>query len=246
MTRSGPDAAFERALFDSGRRDGPTAQQQRAAWQALVGSGALVVHQGAPVVQGRGLFGVGAGKVAAWVVAGALGGSALTFALFFNRNAPAPIAPARTAVVVADEPLLAGEPVHTPPSAPGTAEPTRTTSSVRTLEVPERLRQRVASMPNGQSVAPTKTAPESTLEREVAALDSARLALWQRSFEAVVRGVAAFHAEFPRSQLAPDAEALAIEALRRKGDLRAAEERVERFLRSYPDDPHARRLREPH
>lgn len=84
--------------------------------------------------------------------------------------------------------------------------------------------------------------PDSSLAREVAELDRARSAVWARDFDLALRRVEAFHAEFPRSQLAPDAEALAIEALRSKGDESAAERRAQRFLNRYPRDPHAERV----
>ena len=83
MTSLDPDTAFERSLFDSAKADGPSEEQQRAAWRALTRSGALVAASAGSLSPGRGTFGgwLGAkatGKVIAAPVAGALLGSVFT------------------------------------------------------------------------------------------------------------------------------------------------------------------------
>jgi hypothetical protein len=243
MTQQDEDAAFERALFDAAKHDGPSETQKRAAWQALVGSGALIAVGGTALLSGRTLqgrsgFGLASAKLAAWVAAGALAGSALTLVLLSERSAePVPAAP--TVFVVASGSNQAPTKVVVPTSAAASAE--REDPALPGTPVPEP--KRVAPMrpqPSGASPIVIR----STLEREVAAVDRARSLLWQGDFDAALHRVEVFHAEFPRSALAADAEAVAIAALRRKGESQAAAGRAERFLLRYPNDPHASRVRQ--
>lgn len=81
--------------------------------------------------------------------------------------------------------------------------------------------------------------PDSTLFREVLALDAIRSSLGRAAFDEALRRVDAFHAEFPNAQLAADAEALGVRALEAKHEDRAARKRAERFLERYPNDPHS-------
>lgn len=80
------------------------------------------------------------------------------------------------------------------------------------------------------------------LEAEVRALDAIQRAVSEGRPGDALDAVDVFHREFPRAQLAADAEGLAIEALLARGDTAAAAERAKRFLQRYPSDPHAPRF----
>jgi hypothetical protein len=56
------------------------------------------------------------------------------------------------------------------------------------------------------------------------------------------RCLVAYNRHFPEAQLAPDADALAIEAPAEQGSRAEAARRSARFLSQYPKDPHAARV----
>lgn len=145
--------------------------------------------------------------------------------------APSPHAAASNDDAAAPAPRAPRETAAPPPRA--TAPARREKRSERT---PPRARPRAASAE--QSLAPAR----STLALEVAALDAARARFAASSYADVLAAVDAFHRDFPLSQLGADAEALAIEALLARGDRAAAAARARRFLRTFPNDPHAARL----
>jgi hypothetical protein len=255
MTRPDGDAAFERALLDSAKHDGPTPEATRAAWQTLTASSALLAVGGAAVSESRSLLAVGTTKLVALIAVGAIGGSVATWAFLSSRFARDESAVATPATELPAEPLptepkelaVAPAPVQSSP-LPSLAEPSEsaTPTESTTFEQPVQVSSRARKVHDGAraSGTPPKTGTitDSSLAREVAELDRARSAVWARDFDLALRRVEAFHAEFPRSQFAPDAEALAIEALRNKGDESAAERRAQRFLSRYPRDPHAERV----
>lgn len=200
--------------------------------------------------ESRSLLALGTTKIVALIAVGAIGGSVATWAFLssrFPRDAsvvatPAtefPVEPRELTVAPAPVqsgllPSLAEPPASTTPSEPSPFE--------RRAEVSLRTRKAHHGSRTIGTTARPNTRPDSSLAQEVAELDRARSAVWARDFDLALRRVEAFHAEFPRSQLAPDAEALAIEALRSKGDESAAERRAQRFLKRYPRDPHAERV----
>lgn len=108
-----------------------------------------------------------------------------------------------------------------------------------------------------RSVASTATAIAAPIERgvshgppsaaklaeQVALLDAVGNAVAQGATDEALRLVAQYHQRFPHGSLAADAEALAIQALAKRGDQEAARERARRFLKQYPNDPHAGSLR---
>jgi outer membrane protein assembly factor BamD (BamD/ComL family) len=80
------------------------------------------------------------------------------------------------------------------------------------------------------------------LAAEIVALDAVQAAVTDRDFPQAVRLVDDYRREFPRGQLAPDADALAIEALAALGNRAELELRAARFLSRYPKDPHRARV----
>jgi outer membrane protein assembly factor BamD (BamD/ComL family) len=83
----------------------------------------------------------------------------------------------------------------------------------------------------------------SSLAEEVARLDAARAASKRGAYDEAVRLVASYQHDFPHGALAPDADVIAIEAVARQGDQANLERLCTRFLRLYPADPHAARVR---
>lgn len=250
MTRPGLDAAFERALLDSAKHDGPTKEGTRAAWQTLTSSSALLAVGGAAVSESRTLLALGTTKIVACIAMGAIGGSVATWALLSSRlprDASVVATPATEFPVEPRELAALPAPVQANPLPPlaepsESATPSEASTFERRAEMSSRARRAHHGLPASGMTARPSAPPDSSLAREVAELDRARSAVWARDFDLALRRVEAFHAEFPRSQLAPDAEALAIEALRSKGDESAAERRAQRFLNRYPRDPHAERV----
>jgi TolA-binding protein len=253
------DAAFERALLDSAKHDGPTPEGTRAAWQALTASSAFLVVGGAAVSEGRSLFAIGTTKIVALIAVGAIGGSAATWA-FLSSRIPSDESAAATPASSPTEqlpmeplPMKVGEldatpaPVQPSPPrslarAPASATPSKPSLDEPRVEASSRAQKKHQGTQGSGTTTRLDTPPDSSLAREVAELDRARSALWARDFDLALRRVEAFHAAFPRSQLAPDAEALAIEALRHQGAESAAARRAQRFLHRYPRDPHAERV----
>jgi hypothetical protein len=100
--------------------------------------------------------------------------------------------------------------------------------------------------------APTQQDPQaeaaahiaaSRLRAEIAALDRANTAARQQQYAQVLDHIQHYRTEFPAGELARDADVLAIEALRAKGDHVAAQAAANAFLAKYAADPHAARVR---
>jgi outer membrane protein assembly factor BamD (BamD/ComL family) len=77
----------------------------------------------------------------------------------------------------------------------------------------------------------------STLEREVAMLDAVRNALTGADFDGALQLIAEYRRQFPRGELARDADVFEVEAFARRGDRARARRAAQRFLREYPRDP---------
>ncbi|MET0412785.1 MAG: hypothetical protein ABW217_15885, partial [Polyangiaceae bacterium] len=83
----------------------------------------------------------------------------------------------------------------------------------------------------------------STLEREVALLDAVRSALTASDFGAALSLIAEYRQQFERGELARDADVFEVEAFAGQGERARAARAAQKFLRLYPRDPHATRLR---
>ncbi len=96
------------------------------------------------------------------------------------------------------------------------------------------------------SAAPHDRPPSralSTLEREVALLDAVRSALTVSDYAGALRLIAQYRREFERGELARDADVFEVEAFAGQGERARAARAARMFLRLYPRDPHATRLR---
>jgi hypothetical protein len=95
---------------------------------------------------------------------------------------------------------------------------------------------------DGPSRAPVADSA-STLAAEVAAIDRARRALAAGSPSSALDILDRYDRESATHVLAPDAQALRIQAEKARGNDAVATRLAEKFLASHPNDPHADRVR---
>ena len=238
---SGPD--FERSLLDSARAD-PVPQNVQIAWANFAGalgsaashveagSGLRTIdHSGQNVGLSQGVR-AGSGKAAAWLVLGAMGGSALTAALLLGRAGGTPV-------------VGTPKPAQLSLSASAANPGNSASELVAKVPTPVVAQSDVAKVPSRRQFAPqskpTKPAaansleepstsistqePPSALAAEVRQLDSARAAYRNGAFNEAIRLVESYHREFPNGVLSPDADVVAIEAFVGKKDGAAAARR---------------------
>jgi len=91
------------------------------------------------------------------------------------------------------------------------------------------------------SAAPPSAA--STLAAEAAQIERARRALASSAPDAALALLDRYDSESPTHALAPDAQALRIQAERARGNSARARGLAKRFLAAHPNDPHAERVR---
>jgi hypothetical protein len=263
------DAAFERALLESARDDGPPPGATAAAWAKFAsvsggvasGAGADTTH--ARRAEGHGWFQSAPAAPLKWLALGALGGGLLTAAWLKGRPGREDVTALATttdpAAVVSATPVRATLPAPTPraeaaPEGPAPAEelPPRVGPPARREPRPSRATPTAAAAGTARSVSAGEkpgseragaTSANSRLSAEVAALDAVRTALAIGAPEQALRGIDAYRREFPQGELTPDAHVLEVEALAAKGDRAATRRESERFLARYPKDPHVTRVR---
>ncbi len=229
-------ADFERSLFESARGDAPPPGATEGAWRRFAADAALLAPL-ASASEPRGWFESATVRAAKWTLIGAIGGGSLVAvwlrppespavpaAVPAAREVPVVVTPTDSAV-----PSLAERPVEPTPASAAAA------SNV--------ARPRKPPTPSPSSLASTRSA-ESSLAREVAALDAARTALAVGANASALRQIEQYHREFPQGELAADADVVAIEALAAQGDSAAMKRAASRFLRQHPRDPHVARIRE--
>jgi outer membrane protein assembly factor BamD (BamD/ComL family) len=97
---------------------------------------------------------------------------------------------------------------------------------------------------SARSRAPEPASPTaSTLDAEVAALDAVRTAISAAALHRALRLIEQYRLDFPRGELARDADVFEIETLVAQGEHREASSQAERFLARYPNDPHLARVK---
>lgn len=246
------DAQFEQWLLDSARRDMPPPELTRHAWArfAKTSGQTAAAATGGPLLSRLGLR--AALSKAAWLGAGMLAGSALTAAVLSPREAPitgdareaAPLPiRARNEPREADEPTARREPTaQTRRAAPSEGDDSATTHAPRAKPRGSPEAAPVAPPIRRASPTPSSRASSSNLAAEVRAVDAVRREIEAGQPERALAAIKDFHRDFPRAQLAADAEGLAIEALLARGDHAGAAERARQLLRRYPEDPHAARF----
>jgi hypothetical protein len=250
------DAAFERVLLDSAKADGVSDAATHEAWARFAratGAVALVAGSSAALHARHGFFPrLTHGTALRWLIVGAIGGSAVT-ALWMRgthtssvEQAPhSSFAGARSSTDDVAQHAAVGVPLRKP-------EPVSPVSAVSAGSSGVHAREAAGAgprhVPAGAKRAPFATAgqstspPSSTLAAEVRAIDAVRTAIAVGAFRDATRLVGEYHREFPRGQLAADADVLAIESLEAAGEHDAAARRATEFLRQHPKDPHTGRI----
>jgi hypothetical protein len=242
------DQEFERALLASARADEPPADTRAEmtdqAWarfsaravavgDASRGQASRTDRSGAGPAYGATRRPMG-GVHWRWLLAGALGGGAVTAGLFALRP-PVQIV---SLTVGGDE---SSAPLTT--AAPAIAAPVSSTARIEERPAARREKRQNPRTDRASVQGTVLVAPPSNLAAEVAALDAARAAAASRQFDRALSLIDHYHYDFPTGELAADAEVIAIEALEAKDDRAEMTRRASRFVDQHPDDPHAARIK---
>jgi hypothetical protein len=143
-------------------------------------------------------------------------------------SAPKPSPEARAPELA---PVVASESVPAPVANPS-ATPPRPSKRVVEVTAPTPSAPASASLPEGQS-----------LSREIALIDGARRALIAGDVDGALAQLQDYDGRLRTGTLDREAQLLRIDALARAGQRGAARALAQRYLESYPSDPHAARLR---
>lgn len=260
LLESSPNPAA-RTLLQAGLRDRPRPSALRSTALALGVGGSLVAAASTSAAASTAATTIVAPLVAPsvtlmvgkWVVLGMLGGVALaggaslvsdatqhdasraakTTSMASSRNEPAR-APTGSPSPALDAPSIQLEahdvsaPTATVISRPALAAKPRAEVAAVTPATPSS-----ASLPNAQS-----------LSREIAMIDASRRALSSGNAAAALTQLDEYAASLRTGTLDREAQLLRIDALVLSGQRAAALTLAERYLASYPNDPHAARLRD--
>jgi hypothetical protein len=244
--------AFERSLLSSVRVDAAPEGAARKAGLSLTAAVAQLSTPAVPGSRGPGELSVDstafakAGAFAAWKWLGigvAIGGIAGAGAVAGLQRAPAPAAaatPTRAAISAVMTAPETGQPREEQPLP-------RAATSARIKTPPSALKTSASGPGNvaGASSSSAAQVPEnaSTLAAEAAMIDRARRALAAGSPARSVELLDRYDRESPTHALAPDAQALRVQAEKARGNDAAARKLAEEFLASHPNDPHSERVR---
>lgn len=221
---------FERQLLDAAREDCvPEAMKLRlaealAALPPLAATGSAATPPVASLARGGLLFSHPSvwGSLSAAILAGAVGWRALSH----SSAAPGDRAPAEsTAQLAASRPVESQRPRDVPPAlaASAFAEPLPAATVIATAP-PSSRRETFAK-------------PVLHLREELALLDATRTALAARETARAFRLLDQHAEQFSRGHLAPEADALRIDALIQRGATGRAEKLSRRFLERHPTHP---------
>lgn len=239
------DDAFERTLLESVRLDElpqPGAQKAALALEFALRNLPVAPNPGLPHPAGAS---ANAGTLGIWkwlsigvVVGGVAGAGAMASydraVVFATARAPGA---ASAVTTTASAPVA---PAEAPPQAASvSSSPALVPSAAAPAKAPVASTERSAETP---SRAPAADSP-STLAAEAAAIDRARRALSAGSASSAIDLLDRYDRESPTHALAPDAQALRIQAEKARGNDAVATKLAEKFLASHPNDPHADRVR---
>jgi hypothetical protein len=254
------ERAFERMLLDSAAADRVAPEAMAHAWSQLARASVGVgVATGAAEVHGGRSGWLHSAAVKGWIV-GAVCGSAITAAWLVGVAGMRPVTSVSPrSVPERTQPASTSSESAVPVPGP-LIEAARSAAPAVVPAEQRHKRRRVAQLkPSASSPGPAPAtsalehaaAEPATAERaelgpalaaEVAALDAVRGAISGRMYLRALRLVDDYHQAFPAGQLAPDADALRIEAHAARGDRSAAERHAAAFLARYPNTPHAARI----
>src|SRR5450432_3337657 len=243
---------FDRTLLDSARVDGVSAEATEQAWLrfSVLLAGAAVSAGGAhAATQSAASLGLlsrlGAGK---YLLLGALGGSALTFAWLGSHRVgrPSPMRDVAAPLTTLPSAVVPSQSSHgsVPAASPETAPAHTTAARARLARSPAGARLHEPALAKADRPSSTESQSESafaasTLSAEVAALDAARAASRAGAYNRALDLLGQYQADFPTGVLRADAEVASIEALYEKGDRGQAARRAAEFLVQFPNDPHS-------
>ena len=229
---------FERLLLQSSESEEPSPALERQILAAVMASpdaGAADSSQVRGALKAPGLRVVRPVAVATMAFGLLVGGS-----LLLGRTpapAPVPSIPASPAGVTE---------VASPAPEPPVEVPTVTPDSLPTA--PAVVPSAQIARPRGPaSAAPTSQNPKldtsSSLEREIALLDSVKTKLGAGAATDAARALDAYDAEFPQGTLRPEATVLRIRTLLLQGKRPEAQQLADDFLAKHPGSVHAKRIR---
>jgi hypothetical protein len=263
------DDAFERALLKSARSEAVPRHGARNAAIALAAAAQHFAAPGAAVPIDPSAVGTGAalaakaGAAGMWkwlgigVAIGSLAGAGATMALQRLPAAPngamaaaqpgAPDRPgaAQPATVAVAPAASAPSPVAAEPAAEeqvAVAPSARATARAR-AEFDVAPGAPNTAEPASPAAAASAREIRSTLAAEAAAIDRARRALAAGAPDRAIALLDRYERESPTHMLAPDAQALRVQAEKARGNDALAKQLAERFLNAHPNDPHADRVR---
>jgi hypothetical protein len=263
LLESNHDAAM-RELLLAGARERPRPRVLRSTALALGVSSSVMAGSatatatlasasgGAGLSQGLGLL------AAKWVALGALGGVVLSGGAWVVSSPGRAPAATSAAPGPASERAAAGLPLaprvsyvesaSTPgptPALPEIAEPGARPSGVSAARGGDKKSTPIRASVHAAPPAPASAdLPASqSLSREIAMIDSARRALASGRAAEALQQLDAYAARPRTGTLDREAQLLRIDALTQLGQRAAALPLAERYLGSYPNDPHAARLR---
>lgn len=246
--------ALEMRVLEAGRGErAPTALRGRVLAAGIVGagvatgSGAGAGLKGAGAGLGAGVKGVGALAAAKW--AGIALMAAVATAGVASVVAPSRVerVPVKVSVIAAPTSANRATPPPAPNPSPAPA-PEPASSVPSTSPIPPRpipnLPLSPPPLPSPPSLsASASPSPTSDLAKELALLDTARVALDSGDTTLAIHQLDRHDLDYLHGQLAPDALALRIEVYARRGDDSKVRELSRAFLGQYPDHPQAPRVR---
>jgi hypothetical protein len=213
----------------------PSAARRRALM--FTGTAAGMAATGTAAAAAAGVTSVFKG-VAIYVCLGAVGGGALSLAVSeaFSRAEPRieatqasvakPVAPAQGAALVPTvaEAVASAAPVTV---APGATED----------EPSERAAAAASKRSTVSSTSSSKRPPAPSLFEEQRSIESARAALVRGDAGAALAALDGYQRDYAQGQFGPEALALRVEALSKRGDLARARSLSDEFRQRYPHHP---------
>jgi hypothetical protein len=256
---------FELSLLASEAIDAPTdAQRDEARRVGLAALGVAAVGVAAAGLSGAAGAGAGAsanvaatgvaaksaGALLAWkaLAAGALVtgiaiGAGTTIAL---RTRETPPMTENLAARASAPPVLTpppAKPEEVAPPAPAPAAMPAASISAPPAAAPERgAESTLPSRPVPLAVTAARGATSSDLAAEVGALDVVRVALDRNDFAGALRQLDAYAVTYPNGVLSPEAKALRVEALAKRGDMDEALRLGKQLLDAHPNGPYRARI----
>lgn len=242
---------FERALIDSAVSDEPVPGASQRAWTRFVAAAAAIAATPPPTAGGPSAVARRRSEVVRvalrWLAIGAVTGSALTLTFVRVRSPRSILRP--LAGSARPEPSLVIPPALSPPVDSGSGETGAAASaeaSGMTVEEPPAASRAGSSARIDSSLRQTSSSPlppTESLAAEVAALDSARVALDRGAPDEALAILDRYRRAFPRGKLATEGQVARIEALAAKGDVARASIEASRFLEEHPSAPQRGRVK---